>query len=163
MVFFTIDMPDGTQAYTRNGEFFQISANGELVTTAGQVVGGGIEIPPEALNVSIGKDGTVVARLPGNAQPEELGQIPLATFVNPAGLIPMGGNLYSPSGASGEAVESIAGQNGAGQIQQFTIETSNVNMVEEMVAMITAQRGYEMNAKVIAASDQMLKFANQTL
>ncbi|WP_067516355.1 flagellar basal-body rod protein FlgG [Endozoicomonas ascidiicola] len=160
--FFQVQMPDGTQAFTRNGQF-QLSAEGEIVTSSGQLLEPGIEVPPEATSIAIGKDGTVTATIPGNAGPEEIGQITLVNFVNPAGLTALGHNLFAESGASGQPAESVPGEDGAGSIQQFTLESSNVNMVEEMVSMITAQRGYEMNAKVIAAADQMLQFANQTL
>ena len=135
----------------------------KIVTSSGQLLEPGIEVPPEATSISIGKDGTVTATMAGSTEPEEIGQITLANFVNPAGLTALGNNLFAESGASGQPLDTVPGEDGVGSIQQFTLESSNVNMVEEMVGMITAQRGYEMNAKVIAACDQMLQFANQTL
>ena len=160
--FFQVQMPDGTNAYTRNGQF-QLSAQGEIVNAEGMVLEPGIEVPPEATAISIGKDGSVSATIAGQAQPENLGKISLANFINPAGLNALGMNLFAETASSGIPQEGTAGEDGLGNLRQFSLEASNVNMVEEMVSMVTAQRAYEMNTKVLAAADEMLKYANQVL
>ncbi|CAM3720830.1 flagellar basal-body rod protein FlgG [Parendozoicomonas haliclonae] len=160
--FFQVQMPDGSNAYTRNGQF-QRSAEGEIVTAQGMVLAPGIEIPVEATNISIGQDGTVSASVGGEAEPQVLGQVNVVNFVNPAGLNALGQNLFAETASSGMPIESVPGEDGAGSIRQYSLEASNVNMVEEMVSMVTAQRAYEMNTKVLAAADEMLKYANQVL
>ena len=160
--FFRVQTPDGGEAYTRNGQF-QLNAAGEIVNAQGLVLAPGVEIPIEAVAVSIGQDGTISATVAGAAEPEELGQITIANFANAAGLSSIGDNLYVETAASGMPVESVPGEDGTGTIRQFSLESSNVNMVEEMVSMVTAQRAYEMNTKVLAAADEMLKYANQVL
>ena len=160
--FFQVQMPDGTEGYTRNGQF-QLNADGEIVNAQGMILEPGIEIPPEATNVSIGQDGTVSATIAGQAEPDILGQINIVNFVNPAGLNALGMNLFAETAASGMPLESIPGEDGVGTLRQYSLESSNVNMVEEMVNMVTAQRAYEMNTKVLSAADQMLQYANQVL
>ena len=154
--FFEIQMPDGTTAYTRDGSF-QVSATGQLVTNTGYTVQPGITIPVTAQSVTIGNDGTVTVTLPGQATPQPVGQLQVASFINPAGLEPKGGNLYTETGASGTPTVGVPGLNGLGTVQQGYVETSNVNVVEELVQMIQTQRAYELNSKAIQTSDQMLQ------
>lgn len=159
--FFQVTMPDGTTAYTRDGSFKQ-DANGALVTADGYFLQPQITIPQNAQSVSIGSDGTVTAKVPGSTQPQQLGQIQLARFVNPAGLSPVGGqNLYSQTAASGTPIVSQAGLNGTGTLQGGYLENSNVQVVQEIVNMIVAQRAFEANSKAISTSDQMLLTAVQ--
>jgi flagellar basal-body rod protein FlgG len=158
--FFQIQMPDGTTGYTRDGSF-QVDSAGQLVTNTGYVVQPGITIPAQAQSISIGNDGTVTVALPGQTTPQSVGQIQIASFINPAGLDPKGGNLYGETAASGTASTGVPGANGLGQVQQGFTETSNVNVVEELVAMIQTQRAYEMNSKAIQTSDQMLQRLGQ--
>jgi flagellar basal-body rod protein FlgG len=158
--FFQIQLPDGTTGYTRDGSF-QVDSAGQLVTNTGYVVQPGITIPAQAQSISIGNDGTVTVALPGQSTPQSVGQIQIASFINPAGLEPKGGNLYAETAASGTASTGAPGANGLGQVQQGFTETSNVNVVEELVAMIQTQRAYEMNSKAIQTSDQMLQRLGQ--
>ena len=160
--FFQIQLPDGTTGYTRDGSF-QVSATGQLVTNAGYTVQPGITIPATAQSVTIGSDGTVTVVLPGQALPQSVGQIQLANFVNPAGLEPKGQNLFGETAASGTPNTGVAGLNGLGTVQQGFVETSNVNVVEELVDMIETQRAYEVNSKMVQATDEMLRDANQQL
>ena len=153
--FFQIQLPDGTTGYTRDGAF-QVDANGQLVTNAGYAVQPGITVPGNALAVSIAADGTVQATLPGQTQPQTLGQLQLASFVNPAGLDSRGGNLFAETAASGAPQAGAPGANGLGSLQNGFVEGSNVNVVEELVSMIATQRAYELNSKAIQTSDQML-------
>ncbi|MFL6676029.1 MAG: flagellar basal-body rod protein FlgG [Massilia sp.] len=154
--FFQVMLPDGTTAYTRDGSF-QSDANGQLVTSSGYVVQPAITVPSNALSLTVGRDGTVSVQLPGAAAPTQIGALQLATFVNPAGLESKGENLYLETGASGAATVNTPGTNGAGVLMQGYVETSNVNVVEEMVNMIQTQRAYEINSKAITTSDQMLQ------
>ena len=154
--FFQVQMPDGTTAYTRDGSF-QVSATGQLVTNTGYTVQPGITIPVTAQSVTIGNDGTVTVTLPGQATPQPIGQLQVASFINAAGLEPKGGNLYTETGASGTPTVGVPGLNGLGTVQQGYVETSNVNVVEELVQMIQTQRAYELNSKAIQTSDQMLQ------
>ena len=158
--FFQIQMPDGTTGYTRDGSF-QVSATGQLVTNAGYTVQPGITIPATAQSVTIGNDGTVTVVLPGQALAQPVGQIQLANFINPAGLEPKGQNLYGETAASGTPNTGVPGVNGLGSVQQGFVETSNVNVVEELVQMIQTQRSYELNSKAIQTSDQMLQRLTQ--
>ncbi|HEY1057474.1 flagellar basal-body rod protein FlgG [Limnobacter humi] len=158
--FFQVEQPDGTIAYTRDGSF-QLNAEGVLVTTAGFPVSGPITVPPETEQITIAADGQVSARLAGQVQLQELGRLNLATFINPAGLNSIGGNLYLQTEASGEPQELEPGVNGAGRLQQLYVETSNVNVVEELVGLISTQRAYEINSKAVTASDQMLQRLGQ--
>ncbi len=153
--FFEIQMPDGTTGYTRDGAF-QVSAQGQIVTNNGYIVQPGITIPANAQSITIGADGTVSVALPGQALPSSVGQLQISSFVNPAGLDPKGQNMFAETAASGTANSGAPGQNGLGAIQQGYVETSNVNVVEELVAMIQTQRAYELNSKAIQTSDQML-------
>ncbi|MEZ5704068.1 MAG: flagellar basal-body rod protein FlgG [Burkholderiaceae bacterium] len=154
--FIQVAMPDGTTGYTRDGSL-QVDGQGMLVTSSGLQVAGGITIPAEAQSISVGKDGVITVKLPGNATPQQVGNIELASFVNPAGLEPLGGNLYAETVASGNPVNGAPGTNGMGQLMQGYVETSNVNVVQELVTMIQTQRAYEMNSKAIQTSDQMLQ------
>lgn len=160
--FFQIESPDGEVLYTRNGQF-QLNSDSLLVNTAGLPLLQNIAIPENATKITIGRDGTVTAQVAGSATPTEVGQILTTNFVNPAGLEAIGGNLYRETAASGEPLEGIPGQDALGQLEQFTIEGSNVNVVDEMVSMIAVQRAYEMNAKVVSASDEMLRTLNQSV
>lgn len=160
--FFEIRLPDGSQAYTRDGSF-QLSSEGELVTSSGYALEPGIQIPPGAQSVTIGSDGTVSAQLSGQAEPVQVGTIQLTNFINPGGLQPQGKNLYVQTAASGAPEPGTPGFNGLGTLQQGALESSNVNVVEEMVNMIETQRAYEINSKAISSADQMLQFTNQQL
>ncbi|GAB3487820.1 flagellar basal-body rod protein FlgG [Curvibacter fontanus] len=158
--FFQITMPDGTLNYTRDGSF-QVNAQGQLVTSNGLPVANGITVPANATNVSISADGNVTATIPGTVAPQPIGTIPLASFINPAGLDPRGQNLYAETAASGQPNTGTPGANGLGQLMQGFLETSNVNVVQELVGMIQTQRAYEMNSKAIQTSDQMLQKLGQ--
>lgn len=160
--FFEVQMPDGTPAYTRDGSF-QINAQGELVTNAGYRVQPGVQIPEGAQSVSIGNDGTISVQVAGEAAPVEVGTLTLADFVNPAGLQAKGENLFVETGASGPAQSGTPGLSGLGTVQQGALESSNVNVVEELVNMIETQRAYEMNAKAISSTDQMLAYLNNNV
>lgn len=158
--FFQVLMPDGTTAYTRDGSF-QTDSQGQLVTASGFPVQPAITIPANAQSVSVGRDGVVSITLPGQAASTQVGAIQLATFINPAGLMAKGENLYVESSASGNANTNAPGTNGAGLLSQGYVETSNVNVVEELVNMIQTQRAYEINSKAITTSDQMLQKLTQ--
>ncbi|MGR5347548.1 flagellar basal-body rod protein FlgG [Vibrio mediterranei] len=158
--FFQVENTEGEVMYTRNGQF-NVNADGLLVTAQGNPVSPNITIPAEAIDVSISEDGLVSAIIPGQAQPEDLGQITVARFMNPSGLRALGGNLLAETEASGEANILVAGTEGAGSIMQGTVEGSNVVVVEEMVEMISTQRAYEMNVKMVSAADQMLQYIAQ--
>ncbi|NRQ42925.1 flagellar basal-body rod protein FlgG [Rheinheimera sp. YQF-2] len=160
--FFQIENPDGEILYSRNGQF-QLNAESLMVNANGLPLLQNIAVPENAMSVTIGRDGTVTATVAGQAEPVELGQILTANFVNPAGLEALGGNLFRATAASGEAIEGIPGEDALGALQQNTIEGSNVSVVDEMVSMIAVQRAYEMNAKVVSAADEMLRFINQSL
>jgi flagellar basal-body rod protein FlgG len=149
-----VKLPGGETAYTRNGAL-KMSAEGKLVTSEGFAVGD-ITIPPDAQSVSIAADGTVTAKVPNDAQPVELGQIQIATFANPGGLAAHGGTLFKETSASGTAVLGNPGEGGAGSLRQGMLEVSNVNVVEEMIDLISGQRAYEINSRVIKAADEML-------
>ncbi len=156
--FFQVLLPDGSIAYTRDGSFKK-DADGRMVTSDGFAIEPQITIPPEAKTVAIGSDGTVTATLPGQA-PQVIGQIQIAKFSNPAGLENLGRNLYAVTKSSGDPITDTPGLNGLGTLQSGMIEMSNVKVVEEMVNMIIAQRAYEINAKAIQTSDEMLNIAN---
>lgn len=161
--FFEILMPDGTIAYTRNGQF-TLNNEGDLVTPgAGHPLQPAINIPDDAQTITIGKDGEVSVKIAGDAQNQVVGQINLAMFINPAGLEPRGENLYVETGASGQPQVNVPGIDGTGTLVQGALETSNVNVTEELVNLIESQRVYEMNSKVISSVDQMLGFATQQL
>lgn len=158
--FFQVTMPDGTTNYTRDGSF-QVDAQGRLVTATGFPVGNGVTIPANATSVSIAANGTVNVQMPGSVTPQSVGTIALASFINPAGLDPKGQNLYAETPASGQPNSGTAGANGMGALMQGFVETSNVNVVQELVTMIQTQRAYEMNSKAIQTSDQMLQKLGQ--
>lgn len=160
--FFKVNMPDGTAAYTRDGSF-QVNKDGQIVTSNGYVLQPEITIPPGALSCTISRDGIVSIMVAGEAEPTTAGNIQLADFINPAGLQPIGENLFLQSASSGDPQEGDPANNGLGTLMQSYLETSNVNVVEEMVNMIETQRAYEMNSKVISATDQMLQYVNQQL
>lgn len=160
--FFQIQMPDGTIGYSRDGSF-QTNAEGQLVTSGGYEVLPGINIPEGALSITVAKDGTVSVLLAGEVEPNELGVIEIADFVNPAGLQPMGENLFLESAASGAPQAGIAGLEGRGGLIQGFLESSNVNTVEELVNMIETQRAYEMNSKSISTADAMMQFVTSRL
>ncbi len=159
--FFQVTKPDGTTAYTRDGSFKR-DANGSVVTADGYYISPQITIPQSALQVGVGEDGSVTAVLPGQSVPQQLGQIQIARFTNAAGLAPQGQNLFTQTGASGAPVVSQPGLNGAGTLQGGYIENSNVSIVDQMVAMITAQRAFEANSKAVTTADQMLQTAVNT-
>lgn len=158
--FFGVELADGSLAYTRDGSF-KINSEGQLVTSDGYRVAGNIQFDPGATSISISNNGVVSAKYPNQNEPVEVGTIKVTVFANPAGLTRIGQNLYLPGGASGEAQERDAGTEGAGYIQQGVLESSNVEIVEEMVRMITAQRAYEINSKAVQTSDDMLSILNQ--
>jgi len=158
--FFPVLLPDGTQAYTRDGSF-QTDSNGQLVTSSGFVIQPAITIPSNAEAITVGRDGVVSVKLPGTVAPTQVGSLQLATFINPAGLESRGENLYVETGASGNPNLNVPGTNGSGVLMQGYVESSNVNVVEEMVNMIQTQRAYEINSKAITTSDQMLQKLSQ--
>lgn len=160
--FFQVALPDGTNAYTRDGSF-KINAQGEMVTSGGYRVQPAISIPDGAQSVSIGTDGAVSVQLAGQAAPNQVGSLQVVDFVNPAGLQARGENLLLESAASGPPQAGTPGLNGLGALQQGALESSNVNVVEELVAMIETQRAYEMNSKAISTTDKMLEYLTQRL
>ena len=160
--FFQVLMPDGSLAFTRDGSF-QTSATGQLVTAQGFPVQPAITIPQGAQSVTVASDGTVQVQLANQNAPSTVGTMQLANFVNPAGLQPNGQNLMVESAASGTAQTGAPGANGLGALQQGFTESSNVNVVEEMVNMIETQRAYEMNTKAIETNDQMLQYLDSNL
>lgn len=158
--FFQVLLPDGTTAYTRDGSF-QTDSQGQLVTSSGFPIQPAITIPVDAQSLTISRDGIVSVKLAGTVASTEVGNLQLATFINPAGLESKGENLYVETGASGNANANTPGTNGAGIMVQNYTETSNVNVVEELVNMIQTQRAYEINSKAITTSDQMLQRLSQ--
>ena len=158
--FFQVTLPDGSNNYTRDGSF-QVDNQGRLVTASGLPVANGVTVPANAKNVSIATDGTVTATIPGSTAPQQIGNIILATFINAAGLEPQGQNLFAESPASGQPNTGAPGSNGIGTTTQGFLETSNVNVVQELITMIQTQRAYEMNSKAIQTSDQMLQKLGQ--
>ena len=157
--FFQVQLPDGTTGYSRDGSFKK-DANGLLVTSHGYPVVPNITVPAEATTLAFSPRGQVSASIPGQNEPQELGVLTLATFVNPAGLARQGQNIYTSTGASGDAQTTNPGEGGSGQIQAGYLEGSNVQIVEEMVRMILAQRAYEINSKAIQTADDMLQVLN---
>lgn len=153
--FFQIQLPDGTVAYTRDGAL-QKDSQGQIVTSNGYPLSPAITIPSNATSITIGSDGVVTVLQPGSTNPVQVGQIQLASFVNPGGLQSMGQNLFLETASSGTATPNTPGTNGVGLLNQFYVETSNVNVVEELVNMIQTQRAYEINSRVIQTSDAML-------
>ncbi len=157
--FFQINRPDGTIAYTRDGTF-TLSGDGAVVTQTGLSLEPDVSIPAEAVEIHVSQDGVVSVRLQGEPEMSEIGQLELAQFPNPGGLIPIGGNLFEQSEASGEPTIGTPGQEGIGLIRQGFLETSNVDVVKEMVDLIAAQRAYEINSKMVTTSEDMLQIAN---
>ena len=157
--FFQITLPNGEIAYTRDGAF-KLDSDGRIVNSDGFTMEPEIAIPSDAMSISVGLDGTVSVLQAGESTPSEIGTIELARFINPAGLISMGKNLFIPSEASGNEMTGTAGEDGLGTLAQGFLEMSNVSVVDEMVNMITAQRAYESNSKAIQAADDMLQLAN---
>jgi flagellar basal-body rod protein FlgG len=160
--FFQVQMPDGNIAYTRDGQF-QLNSDGDVVTPDGFLLEPSITVPENATNITIGRDGTVSAVVENEADPVNLGEVTLVDFINPQGLQAMGDNLYRATNASGDPVEGEPGIAGLGTIEQGMTEASNVEVVEELVGMITTQRAYEMNSKVVSATDQMLQFVTNNI
>lgn len=155
-------MPNGDINYTRDGTL-KLDSNGQLVTSGGLQLEPAITIPNDALSITIGRDGTVSVLQPGNAAPVQVGQIQTADFINPTGLEPVGENLYRETVSSGAPLICTPGDQEYGTLLQGSLETSNVNVVEELVNMIETQRAYEMNSKAISTTDQMLSFVTQQL
>lgn len=154
--YFEILQPDGTTAYTRNGQF-TLNDQGQIVTPgAGFLLQPAIAIPEDAQQITISQDGEVSATLPGQANPQVVGQINTSDFVNPTGLQPIGQNLFVETAVSGAPIQGVPGLQGLGSLVQGTLETSNVNVTEELVNLIESQRLYEMNSKVISSVDDML-------
>mgnify|MGYP003667556505 CR=1 FL=1 len=153
--FFQIEQPDGTLAYTRDGAF-QLDNQGNMVTASGYLLADNVNIPQDALSITIGKDGTVSVLQAGAVQPVEVGAIQVATFVNTGGLQNIGENLFIETASSGIATPNQPGTNGSGVLNQGYVEASNVNVAEELVSMIVTQRAYELNSRAIQTSDQML-------
>ncbi|OED37933.1 flagellar basal-body rod protein FlgG [Chromatiales bacterium (ex Bugula neritina AB1)] len=160
--FFEIQMPDGGSAYTRDGSF-QVSVEGQLVNSSGYALQAGINVPTNVQGFTIGKDGTVSATEEGGTTSTVLGTIPLVSFSNPSGLQAVGGNMFRATASSGAGQAGTAGSDGLGRLVQGSVETSNVNIVEELVSMIETQRAYEINSKAISTTDSMLQFANNNM
>lgn len=160
--FFEIQLPDGRQAFTRAGAFTQ-TAEGQVVTPQGYPLIPEIQIPENSTAITVGVDGTVSAIVGTDTSPTELGRITLSTFINPAGLEPIGENLYLESEGSGVPQTGNAAENGFGRIRSGMLEGSNVSTVQELVDMIETQRAYEINSKVISTADEMMRYVNQTV
>lgn len=160
--FLQVLQPDGTIAYTRNGQL-QLNSEGQVVNAEGLVLEPAITVPDNTNKITIGTDGSVNAYVNGTVDPQQLGNITLSNFVNPAGLQAIGGNLFTETVASGNPQQGAPGENGMGTLIQGQLESSNVDIVEEMVNMITTQRAYEMNSKVVSTADQMLQYISQNL
>ena len=160
--FFQVRESSGEIAYTRAGSF-HLNAQGQIVTAGGEPLEPAVTIPSDATSITIGTDGTVSVTTPGQANAQNVGQLQLATFANPAGLEAVGRNLFKETAASGQATAGTPDSNGLGRINQGFVEGSNVNVVEELVTMISAQRSYETNSKVITAADRMLGTINQAV
>lgn len=160
--FFQILQPDGTIGYTRDGTF-TLDSTGQIVNSSGYVLQPSITIPPNVLNITVGADGTVSAQTSGSASPTQVGNIQLVSFINPTGLQARGGNLLFETAASGTPQVGTPGENGLGGLEQGSLETSNVNIVEDLINMIETQRVYEVNSRAIETISSMLEFANNTL
>jgi len=159
--YFQVLMPNGEVNYTRDGSF-KLDSTGQLVTSGGMPIEPNITIPEDAISVSIGRDGTVSIEQAGSGS-VQIGQLQLADFINPSGLNPVGENMYTESTASGAPVVGTPGEDEFGAVYQGSLETSNVNVVEELVSMIETQRAYEMNSKAISTTDEMLSYVSQQL
>ena len=157
--FFELLMPDGRYAYTRSG-IFQVDRDGLLVNSDGYQLNPSVQLPPDTQQIIIGAGGDILVRLPDELEPVEMGWITLANFVNPAGLTPAGDNLYVPSNQSGDVFYGDPGEAQFGRLGQGFLEGSNVNMSEELTSLVLAQRGYEVNARVLQAADEMMSLIN---
>jgi flagellar basal-body rod protein FlgG len=157
--FFQVRLPNGETAYTRAGSF-HLNREGAIVTADGNLVDPQVTIPPDALTITVGSDGTVSITQPSQPQAQQIGTVQLALFQNPAGLNSMGKNLYLPTSSSGEPITGTPGENGIGTVNQGFLEQSNVSVVDEMVNMIVAQRAYDVNSKVVQTADEMLQTMN---
>ena len=157
--FFKLQLPDGSEVYTRNGAF-KIDQNGTIVNSDGYLLIPQITIPEDATDISIGTDGTVTVVQPGQTQAAVIGQITTTSFINPAGLHSMGDNLYVETDSSGQPIDGVPGQNGLGSLRQGFVEMSNVQLVVELTDLITGQRAYDANSKIITTSDEMLQTVN---
>mgnify|MGYP000377388106 FL=1 len=160
--FFQILLPDGTTSYTRDGQF-QVNSDGEIVTASGNRLVPSITVPQNTANITVGEDGIVSATINGETTAQQVGQIDTVDFINPQGLKAIGNNLFRETEASGNAQTGTPGLSGFGEIKQGMLESSNVEVVEELVSMITTQRAYEMNSKVVSTADQMLQYITQNL
>ncbi|MGH8612064.1 MAG: flagellar basal-body rod protein FlgG [Gammaproteobacteria bacterium] len=160
--FFEILLPDGSVAYTRDGSF-QLDSQGQIVNSSGYVLQPGITIPPNTQGLTVGVDGTVSVTVAGEPAPQQLGNLQLVDFINPTGLHARGENLLQETAASGAPQPGTPGLDGLGTVIQGSVETSNVNVVEELVNMIETQRAYEINSRAIAATDEMLKYISNNL
>jgi len=160
--FFQILLPDGTTSYTRDGQF-QVNSDGEIVTASGNRLEPSITVPANTANITIGEDGIVSATINGETTAQQVGQIDTVDFINPQGLKAIGNNLFRETEASGDPQTGTPGLSGFGEIKQGMLELSNVEVVEELVSMITTQRAYEMNSKVVSTADQMLQYITQNL
>ena len=160
--FFQVLQPDGTMAYTRDGSF-QVDSQGQVVTDKGYAVQPGLQVPAGAQNLTISADGIVSVTLAGQTAPQQIGTLTVSDFINPAGLMARGENLYIETAASGTPQSGTPGLNGLGSLVQGSLEASNVNVVEEMVNMIETQRAYEINSKAVSAVDGMLRFLNNNM
>lgn len=160
--FLTVLRPDGTQAFTRDGSL-KVDNTGQIVNNNGYPIQPGLTIPAQTIGLTIGTDGTVSATIAGTTAPSVIGTIQLSDFINPAGLQPVGQNLFTETAASGTALTDNPGKSGLGTVLQGSLESSNVNVVEELVNMIQAQRSYEITAKSIQTVDSMLQYLTQTL
>ncbi|MDA5193217.1 flagellar basal-body rod protein FlgG [Govanella unica] len=158
--YFRIQLPDGNDAYTRAGSF-QLSPTGQIVNQDGYVVQPGISVPPEAVDVTVNAQGEVLVKIAGQIEPQNVGRIEITSFPNPAGLEAIGDNMLVETPSSGQPTVGTPGNPGFGTIMQGFLETSNVNAVSEITSLITAQRAYEMNSKVISAADEMLSVTSQ--
>ena len=160
--FFEIQLPDGTSGYTRDGSF-TLDAQGQIVNSSGYVLQPAISIPPNVTSITIGVDGTVSTLTAGDNAPTQVGNIQLVDFINETGLQPRGENLFLETASSGSPTPGTPGQNGLGTLIQGALETSNVNVVEELVNMIETQRTYEVNSRAIETADSMLQYVNNNL
>ncbi len=158
--YFVVNMPDGSRAYTRDGSF-RLSAEGEMVTLQGYAVDPGIVVPENTQNIEISEQGVVTAYVDNNPEPVELGRMTLATFINEAGMRPIGNNLLTATVASGDELAANAGDPGVGVLRQGYLENSNVNIIQQITDLIAAQRAYEMNSKTIETADQMMSTATR--
>jgi flagellar basal-body rod protein FlgG len=157
--FFQVTMPDGTATYTRDGTL-RLNSQGQIVTSQGNLLSPALTVPADTTDISIGADGTVDVIQGGSSTPTNIGQITLATFANPGGLIALGGNLFKESASSGAATTGVPGQGGLGELTQGFLEGSNVDVVTELVSLILAQRAYEINSRAIRSSDDMMAIVN---